>query len=161
MAKPIMTLDFEASALQLGSFPIEVGIAIGNGEKIIQTFTTLIQPRPEWLDHGVWSKQSEAVHGIKASQLARGMPAIEVCSALDRLLYGSAVYVDGGYFDAYWLFRLYGGKSPKFRLVDLDVIPYRELRKKRADEPADHRALPDAKWLHDALVEIERERMAA
>ena len=161
MAKPIMTLDFEASALQLGSFPIEVGVAIGNGEKIIQTFTTLIQPRPEWLDSGVWSKQSQAIHGIEAAQLARGMPANEVCSALDRLLHGAAVYVDGGYFDAYWLFRLYAGKSPKFRLVDLDAVPYRDLRKKRADDPADHRALPDAKWLHDALVEIERERMAA
>jgi len=156
-----MTLDFEASALQLGSFPIEVGVAIGNGEKIIQTFTTFIQPRSEWVDHGVWSKQSETIHGIKATQLARGMPADEVCSALDRILCGAAVYVDGGYFDAYWLFRLYDGKTPQFRLVDLDAVPYRELRKKRADDPADHRALPDAKWLHDALVEIENERMAA
>ncbi len=161
MPKHIITLDFEASALQVGSFPIEVGVAIGNGEKIIHTFTTLIQPRPDWLDHGVWSADAAAVHGIKAAHLVRGMSADDVCTALDRLLYGAAVYVDGGYFDAYWLFRLYAGASPKFRLHDLDAVPYRELRRRRADAPAEHRALPDAKWLHDALLEIEGERLVA
>ena len=80
---------------------------------------------------------------------------------LDTLLHGTTVHVDGGYFDAYWLMRLYNGATPKFRLTNLDAVPYKTLRQMRVDNPPKHRALADARWLHDALIEINSERADA
>lgn len=65
-------LDFEASSLSDGGYPITEGLVI-NGELRYWA----IKPELEWID---WYLASEAIHGIKRSELIdAGIPAFEVC----------------------------------------------------------------------------------
>ena len=46
---PLVTIDFEASALTLQSFPIEVGIAIARGSSSeMEIWSSLIRPEVDW-----------------------------------------------------------------------------------------------------------------
>lgn len=155
MPERYTTLDFESSGLAEQSYPIEVGVALGDGAKIAQRFNTLIRPRPEWIHSGVWLEKAQAIHGIERASLDNGMDADEVCDRLDALLRGRIVIVDGGQWDIYWLLRLYAGRKPAFRLCDVEKLPYFELAQMRRSITVMHRAQNDADWLHDALMEIE------
>jgi len=62
-------IDVEASGLQSGSYPVEVGIAFANGERL----SMLIQPEPEWVH---WDLQAQRLHGISRRTLSQyGKPA--------------------------------------------------------------------------------------
>lgn len=160
MKKITATMDFEASGLIQLSYPIEVGVYIGDEDGEIASFSTLIKPRPAWVREGIWLDEAQAIHGITPDELASGMDADLVCRRLDALLSGQTVVVDGGSWDAYWLGRLYDWTPPAFRLARDEDIPHNQLHALRSRGVAAHRALPDAKWLHGALHEIEAKRSA-
>ncbi|MCW3783012.1 3'-5' exonuclease [Defluviimonas salinarum] len=65
----IAFIDFEASGLSAGSWPIEVGLSrFGDGTGIT-TWSSLVRPEPDWsLDD--WSKAAEGVHGLSLGSLA-------------------------------------------------------------------------------------------
>ena len=100
-------LDFEASSLHRGSFPIEIGwvLASGDGE------SHLIRPAPEWLlptPTSNWSPNSERIHGIAlASLLAGGMDHWVVATKAAKVFDepGAMLVADSG-FDGMWLNRL-------------------------------------------------------
>ena len=117
-------LDFEASSLLPGSFPIEVAwvLADGTGE------SHLIKPTDGWLDpargNPGWSAESERVHGIPLSTLMeQGNPAEEVAARAEAVLSSiqGLACSDGPSHDAYWLQRLYeaGGIRHDASLVDV------------------------------------------
>ena len=120
----LVFLDFEASSLLPGSFPIEVAWVLedGSGE------SHLIRPADGWLDpargNPGWSPQSERVHGISLSTLAEdGKPAEKVAAMAQAVLSSPQVLAcsDAPSHDAYWLQRLYeaGGIRRDATLVDV------------------------------------------
>ncbi len=102
----IYFLDFEASSLLPGSFPIEVAWVDENG----QGESYLILPAPGWLDevHGNpgWSRESEAIHGIALSTLLEeGEPHEHVAARAVKVLAAANVIVcsDMPVSDIRWL----------------------------------------------------------
>ena len=102
----IYFVDFEASSLMKGSFPIEIAWVDQDGQ--IESY--LIRPTDEWmgLNDGRpdWSAESERVHGIPLETLlAEGVDAAWVAgraeAALGRL--GSMAFSDSPPSDVYWL----------------------------------------------------------
>jgi hypothetical protein len=148
-------LDFEASGLANGSYPIEVGWNLPSGE--VKSF--LIRPLPSWR---YWDKRAEEeVHGISRKELvAQGVDAAEICAVLCADLDGREVYADGGLFDAEWMGQLLAaGKCPEptFRLCGCapDLF-FPEMAFQVSDELQEaarkvagqrHRAGNDVRWL--------------
>lgn len=93
----LIILDFEASSLSDGSYPISVGVIV-NGEARYW----LIKPRTGWID---WSLESQAIHGIKRSSLLEhGIDVSVVYYELKTLLGGAPViYSDNPYWESRWL----------------------------------------------------------
>lgn len=117
-------LDFEASSLDSGSFPIEIAWveATGQGEHY------LIQPHWKWQN---WSAQSQKVHGISREQLAKeGTSALVVATRAWEVLSGQLLCSDNPAFDSYWLGMLLevGGLSP-LPVVELDAVIGHEIRR--------------------------------
>lgn len=104
-AWPIITLDFEASGLGTGTYPIEIGIAQWHGPGTsIKTWSSLISSDEKWLEDGVWKPESVKIHGIKKSDLIDAPSAIEVMSHLNRLCpMGTMAFCDGGNHDMDWM----------------------------------------------------------
>jgi hypothetical protein len=103
----IRFVDFEASSLQPGSYPIEVAWVDENG----QGESYLIHPAPEWLSYGdpYWSAESQRVHGIDQQALVReGMPYRAVAKWAVRALAspGTMACSDQPLSDGMWLARL-------------------------------------------------------
>ena len=117
----IWFVDFEASSLLPGSFPIEVAWVDmdGVGE------SHLIRPTEEWLDGGRgWSHQSEAVHGISLDTLMRdGEPPERVARRTAEVLAvaGLIVCSDAPGYDGHWMEMLLaeGGQQRGVRLADV------------------------------------------
>ena len=108
-------LDFEASGLGRGSYPIEVGYVLSDGRSGCQ----LIRPEPEWQ---AWDPAAERLHGISRAQLLRhGRPAREVARQLNGELRGEILYSDAWGSDLSWLSLLFdaAGLVPLFRLESL------------------------------------------
>lgn len=102
----IYFLDFEASSLMKGSFPIEVGWVDEKG----QAESYLIRPAPEWLtlDDGrpEWSPESERLHGIPvAALLAEGVDHGRVARRAEEVLgrLQAVAFSDNPHSDGYWL----------------------------------------------------------
>ena len=113
---PVM--DIEASGLGAGSYPIEIGIVLANGD----AYCTLIAPEPDWTH---WDEEAHAVHGIARSTLHQfGKAACVVAAELDRRLAGTTIYSDAWGHDYTWLSLLYSaaGWSPPFKLASLHSI---------------------------------------
>ena len=117
----IWFVDFEASSLLPGSFPIEVAWVDmdGVGE------SHLIRPTEEWLDCGRgWSHQSEAVHGISLDTLMRdGEPPERVARRAAEVLAvaGAIVCSDAPGYDGGWMETLLaeGGQERGVRLANV------------------------------------------
>lgn len=112
---PPAIIDIEASGFGRGSYPIEVGYYLPDG----QAYCALIRPEAEWTH---WDASAEAVHGISREMLlARGRPALEVGLELNRHLCGQLIYCDAWSYDYVWLSKLYDAAElvPAFRLKDL------------------------------------------
>ena len=142
-------LDFEASGFGYESYPIEVGIALGGGER----FCTLIQPLEQW-QH--WDEEAAKIHQISRKDLLRhGIPIVDVCMRLNQLLGDQVVYSDGWVVDKPWLNTLYqaGQMDPSFSLSPIESIQSEAQQKAWGDVKAEllelfafdrHRASHDA-----------------
>jgi hypothetical protein len=151
-------LDFEASSLSRGSWPIEVGLSwLENGE--VGTWSTLIRPAPDW-DLADWAPQSAAVHGIALEDLQGAPVACAVVDDLFEHLRDRVPVSDAPEFEARWLFRLMKASgraamptvedyhrisSVNFSGMALDML-YETLERR----PAPHRAGPDSARLAKA-----------
>ncbi len=94
-------LDVEASGFGRGSYPIEVGIALPNGD----LHAWLIKPLPEWTH---WQENAEQIHGISRERLQRdGLAPRVVAKTLNNLLQGKTIYTDGWGVDRPWLALLF------------------------------------------------------
>jgi hypothetical protein len=96
-------LDFEASSLSSGSYPIEVAWNLADAS--IESY--LISPAgiERWTD---WSSHSQKVHGISREELlAEGKSPEWVCRRMNDQLKGQCVYTDNPTFDGMWLAELF------------------------------------------------------
>jgi hypothetical protein len=111
-------LDFEASSLDKGGYPIEVGWVFASGGEE----SYLIRPAPEWTD---WSAESEATHRItRETLIAQGRPHDEVARRMLAVLSGHNLYATAPSWDGQWLSKLLRGAGiPRhaLRLQDTDV----------------------------------------
>lgn len=113
-ALPII-IDVEASGFGRGSYPIEVGIALPNGD----LHAWLLKPLPEWTH---WQDSAEGVHGISRDRLERdGLAPRVVAKTLNNLLQGKTIYTDGWGVDRPWLALLFHevGLHQLFRLESI------------------------------------------
>lgn len=158
---PFAVLDFEASALDEDSYPIECGLAVRDGAAT-RVWASLIAPQPTWLRSGRWSKSSEKVHGIPLSALDGAPAAAEVAAQLnERCAAFDTVWCDGGDYDLYWLKRLFDATRlvPAFRLRDVGELFERcpelesRVRKLLSQRNQAHRAGDDAVRICDALAQ--------
>lgn len=105
-------IDLEASGFGRGSYPIEVGFVLANGE----SFCTLIQPFDDWLH---WDEGAAELHGISRDILTQyGKAPREVAQLLNDQLAGQTLYSDGWSQDNSWLLQLYDRVDmwPSFKL---------------------------------------------
>lgn len=161
----LVVLDLEASALGPGSFPIEAGVAVIEGaSKPIQMWSSLIKPTNDWEAQGLWSRESQAVHGITIEELrGEGRSVESTCDTLNDLLRSAtAVVTDAPMYDQAWLDRLFdaAGKEQQFIIYDferlagcLDVEAYRQFVHLLERSSAPHRAGPDALRLASSVLE--------
>jgi len=123
---PICTIDFEASSLDVGNFPIEIGLAMWRArDEPIYCWSTLLKPTDEWRQHGHWSKASQAVHGIKQGDLSLGVSPRYAALVLNYALSTRGVaFCDGGSFDRHWAQMLFKAAkvAPAFGLGDLKAL---------------------------------------
>ncbi|SUE63132.1 transcriptional regulator [Roseomonas gilardii] len=161
-------LDFEASSLEKGGFPVEVGWVLEDGTEEAH----LIRPAPDWT---VWSAEAEAIHRLSRARLeAEGETPETVAARMMEVLSGQEILASAPSWDGQWLSRLLrAGGLPRhaLRLGDTDAAEAAEadriLREagldaekraeqvrrivgeaRRADEalgPPEHRALADAR----------------
>jgi hypothetical protein len=120
----ILCLDFEASALGQGSFPVEVALA---DPKTGELYSRLIRPTDSWLTAGLWSEESAAVHKIAREELLRGgFPVAEVAAALTTRCQGKRVLSDAADIDGAWLTTLYraAGGEALFVLGDFHAFAW-------------------------------------
>lgn len=161
----IAILDVEASALEAGSYPIEVGVALVRGpSEPIAVGAKFIRPTQEWLNTGAWSNSSEAVHGIPLERVEReGAPVEEVCDWLNGFLgTDTIVATDAPRYDQDWLDTLFAaaGREQKFRIFDLQVLTrdfsadqHRHFAYLLRKDAPPHRAAEDALRLACKLME--------
>ncbi|TWB18824.1 hypothetical protein FBZ89_109210 [Nitrospirillum amazonense] len=150
----IAFLDIEASSLDSGSYPIEVGWAIPGRQ--IESY--LILPHPDWTD---WDPAAQGVHGLSRQTLfSDGTAGPAVLARLSRSLVGLTVYSDAPAEDGYWLGRLCQacGQPQPFLLHDAEMLfqemaaaAGRDLEAARLEVghqfPIRHRAAPDVAYL--------------
>lgn len=111
-------IDVEASGFGGTSYPIEIGVALSDGEK----YCTLILPAPDWTH---WDDDAEKVHRVPRDILETyGKPICDVTEKLNELLGGATLYSDGWVVDKPWLTTLFhvAGKSMKFDVSPLEMI---------------------------------------
>lgn len=155
-------IDIEASGFGRGSYPIEIGYYMPDG----QSFCTLITPEAGWTH---WDSSAEKVHGIARELLtSHGKPAVDVCLALNRSLRGQRVYCDAWAYDYVWLSVMYDAADlvPSFELKDMrDLLSDCEKSLWHATRAAvelrlalrRHRASGDARTLFETLLETRRQ----
>lgn len=161
----VAILDIEASALETGSFPIEVGIAlVQSPSDPIGVGAKLIQPDNAWLESGVWSKSSEAVHGLSLERIKREGEAVEdVCDWLNGFLGANTIVAsDAPRYDQDWLDTLFAAakREQMFRIFDFEVLTrdfgvdqHGHLSYLLRQSRAPHRAAADAWRLASNLME--------
>lgn len=116
--RPPAVIDIEASGFGRGSYPIEVGFVLPDGE----AWCSLVRPEPGWLH---WDPTAEQMHHITQEGLLRhGRPCRDIAELLNRRLRGMTVYTDGWAHDYSWMGRLYEAANlmPSFRLDNLFVL---------------------------------------
>lgn len=115
----IVFLDFEASSLGKGGFPIEVGWAAENGTEEGH----LIRPAPGWEE---WSAEAEGIHGLTRDRLLReGTPHDAVARRMLETLTGHELCASAPSWDGQWLSKLLraaGLPRHALRLRDTDEV---------------------------------------
>ncbi|MBC9033876.1 transcriptional regulator [Sphingomonas sp. JC676] len=169
----LVFLDFEASSLGKGSYPIEVAWVFADG----RSESHLILPAPGWTD---WDDAAQAIHRIdRRTLLLEGMPHQHVAQRMVEVLTGHDLLASAPSWDGKWLsallraagFQRHGLRlrrsdeamvesarsilSPAFADTQLasaaDEVMTRSASPMASGVPA-HRALPDAeaeraRWL--------------
>lgn len=164
----IVFLDFEASSLGKGGFPVEVGWAADDGSEEGH----LIRPAPSWEE---WNAESEGIHRITVDRLRReGMPHDDVARRMAEVLAGHDLYASAPSWDGQWLNKLLraaGLTRHALHLRDTDEVHrlavlsalekagvpvgvHRDMldqvledaRRSAQQDPPAHRALNDARW---------------
>lgn len=159
----LVFIDFEASSLRRGSFPIEVGVARIRGPEIL-TESALIRPTKKW-DMSSWSTTSQEVYGIPLDSLeSEGLPVQTVSEWLGTRINGKVVVSDAPGHDQRWLDMLLkaGGVEQKCRIAGLDALlsrftgqAYEAALEMLRMLPQPHRAGPDAARLARAYAAAE------
>lgn len=111
-------MDIEASGFGRGSYPIEVGYILENGD----TYCSLIRPMEDW-SH--WDVEAENLHGITRDALFKhGRAALDIARQLNEALKGMTLYSDAWGQDNSWLQRLFHdvGVWPTFKLESIRCI---------------------------------------
>ena len=99
-----LCIDFEASALAPGSYPIELGAA---DPATGACRSWLIRPSPEWQIGGLWTAQAESTHHITRARLAEaGLPPVQVITEFTGFAQGRTLLSDNPSFDWNWLEKL-------------------------------------------------------
>jgi DNA polymerase-3 subunit epsilon len=156
----LIFIDFEASSLDIDSWPIEIGLTIIQDGKL-HTWWSLIKPEADWPERA-WSWESAQIHGIPRQDLNTAPPAADVGREfLDRIGQRHIVSDAPGY-DWNWACRLLEPLDtipPKF--VDVDqvvksacdghvgamIVSYHHL----SDAPRGHRAGADTERMAIAI----------
>ena len=159
---PLFTIDFEASSLAPGSYPIEAGVARWQApDHPIECWSALIRPVQLWRETGSWTADAQAVHGIRRDELEDGLDPPEILSILNWIVGPHAAFCDGGESDFGWARRLVlaAGFMNTFRMGYVDMLigrcddeGYARLVRWLDANPAPHRAGPDAERLMQALA---------
>lgn len=153
----MIILDFEASGIMKGSFPIEIAWIRDSGTAI----STLIQPSDNWLSNeNLWSERSQNVHGIeKATLISEGL---DIKSVIDLIVNDikeyETIYSDNPSFEQEWLDRLFDEAriSHNYIVRDFNVMlnnisdPYSmegAYYQARKISPPTHRAQRDVEYL--------------
>ena len=157
---PPPIIDVEASGFGAASYPIEVGLVLGDG----QSFCSLITPAPAWKH---WDASAENVHGVSREiLLLHRKPADDVAREVNGRLRGKTVYCDSWYHDFTWLNRLFdaGDSVQAFQLEDIrslliqaeaDVWNETKLRVIVELNLSRQRASNDAKLLQTTLLRVK------
>ena len=94
-------IDVEASGFGNGSYPIEVGLMLADG----QTYCSLIKPESDWTH---WDKTAESLHCVSQQTLLDfGKDAVQVATQLNEMLKDKTVYSDAWANDMAWISLLY------------------------------------------------------
>ena len=159
---PIFIIDFEASSLTAGSYPIEVGVCRWTSPaQTIEGCSTLIKPTPEWSKDGTWWSSSQEIHGIGAAELRGGLDPSSTIDALNDIIGENIAFCDGGAHDLRWLQPLVNASAlqPTWALGDfnhlalrLDQLGYMRLVRWLDRSPCRHRARDDAERLMKAIA---------
>ncbi len=116
-------IDVEASGFGAGSYPIEVGYVLGNGE----AYCELVRPEPGWTH---WDSTAEQMHHIQREHLhKRGRSVQDIADMLNQHLGGLDVYTDAWGHDAAWINRIFDSaqRLQGFRVRDLRELLTTEL----------------------------------
>jgi hypothetical protein len=163
---PPAILDIEASGFGLGSYPIEIGVVLGDG----RSWCSLVKPEPSW-QH--WDPNAATLHGIKRDQLEQlGRTAHDIASTLNNWLQGMTVYTDAWAHDYTWMNKIFdaAGLSPHFKLENLRALltddeakRWHDIKLRVAKQMAltRHRASSDAKLLQMTLQALKIPERAA
>ena len=111
----ITTLDIEASGIHPGSYPIEIGVILSNGD----SYCSLIKPAPSWTH---WDNDAQQIHGISQDQLLHnGKSPTEVAGNLNDILERTKVFSDCWVLDQPWLIKLFqqAALQQTFTLLDM------------------------------------------
>lgn len=110
MQEDYVFIDFEASGLMPGSYPIEIGWAIASRhDDTIVTGSKLIR-NDDWLDElHLWDYQAEDVHKINRNGLMMlGVSPVSAILAFEKAIDGrTLVLSDAPSYDGRWLHMLY------------------------------------------------------
>ncbi|MFN3886594.1 MAG: hypothetical protein ACK4MG_06500 [Aquabacterium sp.] len=160
-ALPPPVIDIEASGFGHGSYPIEVGFVLPDG----QAWCSLIRPEADW-QH--WDDAAASMHGITREQLwCHGRSPATVCDTLNQRLRGLTIYSDAWAHDYTWLGRLFdvADRVPAFKLENLrallteaDAARWHEVKSQVAARMglARHRASADARLLQQTLAAVKQ-----
>ena len=153
-------IDLEASGFGRGSYPIEVGLCLGDSS----SHCFLVRPEEDW-QH--WDPEAEKVHGISRDVLVeKGFSVVDISCRLNNLLKGQVVYTDAWGFDNTWLWTLYdtAGTYPNFQLETIrkllaeNQLPHWMATKKQVIADLNltrHRASADAHILQETYRRIK------
>lgn len=111
-------IDIEASGFGPDSYPIEVGVVMGDDAR----FCRLIKPAPDWT---FWSPEAEEQHKISRKSIVNyGSDPRAVATQLNDFLRNKTVYSDGWVVDGPWLITLFDTAkiSMQFRVSPLEMI---------------------------------------
>lgn len=157
--KPFAFMDFEASSLLPGGYPIEVAWVLPSG----QGESYLVKPASYWTE---WSASSEKIHGIPYSELSTGSSCILVAK---RILAVSKKYqfaVSAPEWDGMWLDMLLqaGGVQEKVPVISDDLVyfnacsPMMELMTGKFGTPEFYRSQREiADAMQDLIGQVEEQ----